>query len=458
MAEAIGSIEERLLGAILYRNDAILDVLDIVKPEMFSLKQHSDLYLCMQDLYSNNINFDNAILINKVSNMSIENKEYIIKLIDKIYNEYTTSIKAKTYGKQIYLNYKDRFTDKKLTELIEKRRSKIISGDKYIQELNKVTLDINDLAYGKEAETKINLDSDNLIKNLEKKLDSDVNEVNGLRMGFKKIDMITDGLKPGNLVNLTGDSGSGKSLIALQIALNICEENSKNIVQYFSLEMSRDELQNRAISILSGINAKYLENPKLYFLRKDKEGNIICNDNDEERNKFFNRVKIASDKLSGFKLFIDETAGIEIQDIESRVKKSALQEGLPKLIIIDHLDLLHNHENPVRDIPLICMKLKKLAKDLKVPILTLHQFSNSLTNAEDRRPNIFNLKGSSGLRHNCDLIMLLYRADIYPDIVRKYPELKGVCELTFAKIRGRSQPTEALPLEFKGIKIIEKDS
>lgn len=455
----IGELEKRVLGSILFRNDSILEVKKVLKPSMFMILEHGKIYSCMIELYEESIKFDESILIQRLdSKNSFNSISFTKDYINEIYNSITTATFVKDYTQEIYNNYLERHTDDQLANLITKRKEKKIRGEKYFEELSRLVLSINNLVHGdKSVEvTKVNIDSDELFKDLERKLNLKSIEINGQTTGFKKIDRVTDGFKPGQLINMTGDSGSGKSLMALQIGLHVCEKSENNRVQYFSLEMTKEELQQRSLSIYSGINSEHIKHPKKYFMNTNEKHEVIFDNSKEKKEEYYNKIKTSVEKFNKLNLYIDEESGLLIEDIEIRAKRFALQVGKQSLIIIDHTDILHDHSNPVRDISVIYSRLKVLAKELNCPILTLHQFGKDVKNNANRRPNKFNLIGSSAINHNCDIILLLYRPAIYADLIEEKPELKDVFDITVEKNRD-GEPGQRIVLDFKGNMIIERN-
>lgn len=459
---SIANIEKEFLSCIFYKNDSLIQVIDIVRPEMFSNKILSDIYRTMIALYKNE-----SAITDKTVGMSLQEKGIPVDsgVLTSLYHNVYTAKPSKDYAKKIRNSYLCRVLVSDISGILEGVHDKARDSEDIIADLNQVALKANELSVSSETCMKAYVDSDEYIDELEEKLKNDkIVEAEGVKSGIPKLDYVLGGFKAGQLINFTGDSGAGKSFFALQTALNVCKNDLDAVVQYFSLEMGTKELiYERATSMESGINSKKIKQPLLYFLNKVKtsEGYEVVNTlkstgGEEKKQEYFNKIRRAHETINKMNLFIDEGSNLKIEDVVARAKKLKLQKGRLDLIIVDHTDLLHDQGDPLTDIPKIYVGLKQLAKAMQCPILVLHQFNDGIKNNKDRRPSIFNLKGGSSIRQNCDVVMLLYRPIIYSDLILEKPELKDVCDIAFEKIRG-VEKTDPIALQpFNGIMFKER--
>jgi len=447
-------VEAIAIGSILYKPDVIVNIADILKPHMFESKLTGNIYHAMLELFQNKVKFSEDIILAHL----LENKLWDAFTPQEHIYSYKklakSSIDAKFYAEEVKKRFIKRSVITSCQEIIDQKDS--LTSEKLLDEFNNTVLKINNLEVESNKIQKIEINKEDFFTDLFNKFDKTNHEITGLETGFSRIDFALNGLQKGQLINLTGDSGAGKSLISLQWALNICERYPDKSVLYHSLEMSTEELRQRALSILSGIDSEHIENPRLYFLERD----LIHNDKIDENAKkeYCDRLNKALMRLNKMNLLIDDTAGADLIDVIIKSKRCQMQNNNLALVVIDHTDILEYADAKGNDflrIKNIYKGLKKLAKDLNICVLALHQFSNSIQDNTDYRPNIFSLKGASDIRQNCDVVLLIYRAAIYDDLILERADFKDIFDITFSKIRGRKK-REPVDLLFLGNRVDEK--
>ena len=436
-------LEEKVLKAIFKRTDAIVDAYDTIREEMFTVKDYAYIYKAMLEVYktSDDVNNENVKMWLEDNNVYVTN----IDIVDKLYNESYTSINIKSTCNIIKELYRRRTILAEVSDFVDSCRESSLSSDEILERVNDIAMKANE-RFSNNSELNTQVDCDGYLANMISLL-KNPEDTDRVKTGWSSIDHNFGGLKRGWLVNFTGDSGAGKSYWSNQTALKICRLQPELYVDIYSLEMNKEENTGRLVSILSGYNSRELESPHKYFDRIDETTGEIYNIYDKygdlhpEVQEYMNRVKNATHILSNSNIHIDDTPDLRIEDVEARAKKNHLKRGRTDVIIIDHTDLLHDGDpaKAVGEITRIYTRLKKLAKKLNCVIITLHQFSNEIKEG-DRRPSVFSLRGAGTIRHNCDLIMLLYRPAIYSDLIRRVPELKDVCDISFEKVRNFSKP------------------
>jgi len=448
-------LEERFLASILCRNDAILDIIDIISVDMFESNVNSNIYHCMISLFENKCMFDEIILFDKLEqegflaktpNISTGDiKEYVYNTLK---NAEVTAIKIAEYAKHIKKRYKIRYGINKHKEAIEKIY--VCNDESLVDEISQNTaLEISSITENKNNTIqKIGLDTKQLLTDINYKLNIDTIEVSGKKTGWHAIDIALDGLHPGCVYNFTGPSRSGKSTWQRQCMLYRAKENNLKKIEdspvlCFSSEETKQKMDIYLISQSMNISRKYIIQPKLYFIENGIEQTT------ENIYKFLNDIKYHSELVKGLNILIDESPCIELSSLIAKAKKTKLQYGKIDSIFVDHTNIVRvAGANDIQRVPEIYMRLKALAKDLNVPIVPLHQMNNSIKESEDRRPSEFNLKWG-GIIENCDAVMLLYRPSIYNDLIIKRPDLKDVCEIIFEKIRDGEQ-RDPLSMLFNG--------
>ena len=221
----------------------------------------------------------------------------------------------------------------------------------------------------------------------------------------------------------------GKTALSLNIAINVIKA-SKLPVLFFSLEMSKEQLIYRLLTTETNITSMKLKSGNLYK---------------EDWLKLISTIK----DLSSFPLFIDDTANLTIQEIQSKVNKITFEQSQIGLIIIDYLQLMQNikfkSENRAQELSQITRFLKILAKEFQVPIIALSQLSRNVENRTNKRPILSDLRESGSIEQDADLVLMLYRDNYYHTLQNKNNS-KNIVELIISK--QRNGPIGTIELEF----------
>ena len=245
----------------------------------------------------------------------------------------------------------------------------------------------------------------------------------GIASGYTGLDAMTSGFQNGDMIVLAGRPSMGKTIVGLNVAAHAaCNGLS---VGFFSLEMSGEQLTNRLLSSESQIPHQAIRN-----------GTITSDE-------WLDLTKVAA-KLAEAKLFIDDTAGLDIMSLRAKARKLKAQHDV-HLIVIDYLQLLSGgkkHENRHQEVSEISRALKELAKELNIHILALSQLSRAVDSRMDKRPMLSDLRESGAIEQDADLIMFMYRDIVYnPDT-----ENPASAELIVGK--QRNGPTGTVHLQY----------
>ncbi|MBO4839020.1 MAG: replicative DNA helicase [Lachnospiraceae bacterium] len=243
------------------------------------------------------------------------------------------------------------------------------------------------------------------------------NPITGLATGFKDLDEMLTGLHPSELILIGARPSMGKTALVLNILQNVVFRQDQCAV-LFSLEMAKEMIMNRLLSMEGHVDAQRLRSGEL---------------NDEDWDKLFE----AAETISRSKLIIDETSGITVSDLRSKCRKIKLERDL-KLIVIDYLQLMsgsgRRSENRQQEITEISRGLKALARELRVPVIALSQVSRAPdARKEDHRPLLSDLRESGSIEQDADVVMFIYRDEYYN---KENSKKKGITELIVAKQRN----------------------
>ena len=251
--------------------------------------------------------------------------------------------------------------------------------------------------------------------------------VTGVPTGFVDLDEMTRGLQGGDLVIVAARPSMGKTSLVLNIAQHVAVQGEEHTVGFFSLEMSKESLFIRLLTSEAQIDSHRL-----------MSGHIADRD--------YSRISHALERLSGMRLFIDDTANIGVLEMRAKSRRLQAEHGL-SLVVVDYIQLMSargRYENRTLELASISRSLKGLAKELNVPIVVLSQLSRAPESRSDHRPQLSDLRESGALEQDADVVILIYRDDAYnrdpnnPDA--------GTAELIVAK--QRNGPTGIVRLAF----------
>ncbi|HEY8429600.1 MAG TPA: replicative DNA helicase [Sandaracinaceae bacterium] len=241
--------------------------------------------------------------------------------------------------------------------------------------------------------------------------------ITGLPTGFSKLDRMTAGLKPGELIIVAGRPGMGKTAFALNVALHGCAQR-RVPVGVFSLEMAKEELARRLLCSEARVDGGRM-----------RTGMLSRDD--------WTRLTSAAGTLTNLPLFIDDTAALSIMELRGKARRLKAEHGLG-LIVIDYLQLMRagsKVESREKEISEISRSLKALAKELEIPVMALSQLNRGVEtrSGKDKRPQLADLRESGAIEQDADVILFIYREEFYN---RDDPELRGIAEIIIGKQRA----------------------
>jgi replicative DNA helicase len=254
-------------------------------------------------------------------------------------------------------------------------------------------------------------------------------DVTGVPTGYTKIDTMTSGLQPGDLVIVAARPSMGKTALALNIAEHVAVDNGLPVA-IFSMEMSSTQLAQRMLGSIARVDQHKMRTGKL---------------NDRE----WSDLSEAMGKLHETPLFIDEGGALTALEVRARARRLKRQYSKLGLIVIDYIQLMSSTsqgENRATEISEISRSLKAMAKELEVPVVALSQLNRAVDQRPDRRPVMSDLRESGAIEQDADVIMFIYREVVYkPDLPE---EQRGLAEVIIGK--QRNGPIGTVKLTFLG--------
>jgi replicative DNA helicase len=258
-------------------------------------------------------------------------------------------------------------------------------------------------------------------------LHKDKGKIRGVSTGYRDMDNMLAGFQPSDLFIIAARPSMGKTAFVLNLAHNVAVGN-KQPVLFFSLEMSKEQLVDRLLSMESGVDAWAL-----------RTGNLTDTD--------FEKIGHAMGALSEAEIYIDDTPGITVSDLRTKARREAHLRKL-SLIVVDYLQLMSggsrysSEANRVQEISEISRGLKGVARELNVPLIALSQLSRSVESRSPQIPQLADLRESGSIEQDSDVVAFLYREDYYnPESDRK-----NVMDVFIKK--HRNGPTGAFELYF----------
>lgn len=395
--------EASLLGALLIDSDAIVKIADNLSARDFFDKRHERIYEAITYLYEHHEAIDVLTLTDRLKGSgyldSIGGASYLTELTNFVptashVEQYADIVAQKAMRRRLISASKE-ITElgydesRQLRELVEEAESRLFEVSQ--QHVKQDVISLETIL----AESFDRLDD----------LHKDKDKIRGVPTGYKDLDNTLAGFQRSDLVILAARPSMGKTALALNFAHNIAVQSNQPVL-IFSLEMSKEQLVDRLLSMESGVDAWAL-----------RTGNLTDAD--------FEKIGQAMGTLSEAPIYIDDSPGITISDLRTKARREAHRRPLG-LIIVDYLQLMSGGSrfggdgNRVQEISEISRGLKGIARELNVPVLALSQLSRSVESRSPQIPQLADLRESGSIEQDADVVAFIYREEYYnPDTDRK---------------------------------------
>ena len=407
--------EKSLLGAILISDGALPEILTILKPRDFYEERHQMIFEAMMNLYDQHKPVDlltvTTELRTKKQLKDIGGAPYLTEL--------SNFVPAATHAKAYAEIIEKASTRRRLIKAGNEIANKAFEDDADVQSLigsaEKELFDVSDKVVKSDyvAMDELLADAFDRIEELHKNKGA----LRGLKTGFRDLDKKTAGFQKGDLVIIGARPAMGKTTFAQNLTYNIASMNKKGVL-FFSMEMAANEIVDRMISDVSGV-----DNWKM------RTGNLT----DDE----FQRIGEALGEMDELPIYIDDTSSMTIMDLRNKARRAMHDKDIG-IVIVDYLQLIQGSDrykgNRVQEVTEISRGLKILARELEIPVVALAQLSRSVTGRDDPRPVLSDLRESGSIEQDADLVMFLHRPDYYRQNDDNYEETH-ITELLVAKHR-----------------------
>lgn len=405
--------ERAVLGGILLQNDALNVVLDILTADDFYSEANAEIFRAMGALYASGQPVDTVTLRGRLGTearlQSVGGDDYLLSLTDTI----PTIANIQAHAKLIREKAVVRRMITTCHEIAARGYGEYGEVEEFLDLAERSIFDIakqrlrNPYEHINEVVTRT---FEEITKAAERK-----ERITGLPTGFDRLDKMTAGLHPGDLIIVAGRPGMGKTAFALNLGLNACTSRSTPVA-VFSLEMPKEQLARRMLCSEARVDASRLRTGQL---------------SREDWPKLIN----AAGMLAEMPIWIDDTPSITIMELRAKCRRLRADKGLG-LVVLDYLQLMRSGgrtESREQEISEISRSLKALAKELEVPVIALSQLNRGVETrgSKDRRPQLADLRESGAIEQDADTILFIYRDEVY----NRDSEDQGVAEIIIGKQR-----------------------
>lgn len=422
--------EKACIGAMMGNNPALNTVLEILSPEDFYDEKHTMIFTTIRELRDESSPADMVTIANKLeANGNLERiggSEYLLDMTSTVPSASSAEYYSKIVLEKSILRQLIQAALKIVDDVFEFQSDVEKLSDEAERGIFEITsrrvrgkyVILKDII----AETLANID----------RLSSSDHIYTGLPVGFVDFDDLTNGLQPSTLNILAARPSMGKTALAMNMAANVTAANKDNAVLIFSLEMADQELALRLLACESGIPLKNIQTGRLSKAHDWAE------------------LTDAAGRLAEWKIIIDDTAAISINEIRSKSRKIFSRYKI-NLIVIDHIQLITTSNSGkssfssarTNEMSFISRNLKALAKELDIPVLALSQLNRKAEDRPDKKPLLSDLRESGAIEQDADIVALLYRDEYYNKESSNKP---GQADLIIAK--NRSGATGTIHLSF----------
>jgi replicative DNA helicase len=407
--------EKFILGSVLLDDSRFVEIAGILNNDDFALEKHRRIFTRMNDLHARDERIDRVTLANELLKYneleSVDGLSYLISLDDGLphianLDSYVKIIRDKASLRRIAISAQQ-LMNRAL--MAEEDPSEVLAGAEE-------TL----LKLGESRGTKGLATPEEVIRNYEGGINAFLDpskRIKGISTGFTKLDEMSGGLHPGELIIVAARPSMGKTALALNMCWHVATRLFQPVV-IFSLEMSQESLLTRMLCSAARVDSQ-----------KFRAGYL----NEQERQK----LRQAANTMIEAPIYIDDTSGVNMMDMHAKLRRLQQSGQKPGLVVVDYLQLMSVRgrvENRNQEVSQLSRGMKLLSKEIGCPFLVLSQLSRAPeTRQGDHRPQLSDLRESGSIEQDADLVAFIFREEVYK---RDREDLRGLAELIIAKQRN----------------------
>jgi replicative DNA helicase len=418
--------EQAVLGAMLLDKDAIGRAIEILTADCFYREAHRKVFDAVASLYERGMTAD---LIGVAEELrargyleAVGGNAFLSGLQDQV----ATAAHVEHHCRLVMDKHVMRELIHTGTEIVRKGYEGAGSSGELIDTAEQMIFSINDPRM-KRGFASIRSLLPGVVSTLEQAFETK-RAITGVPSGFADLDRMTAGFQRSDLIILAGRPAMGKTSFALNIAEHAASR-MKIPVGIFSLEMSRDQLVQRFLASCSQIPSHRF---RTGFINDNEWVNLIQ----------------AAGVLTEAPIFIDDTPAASIMEIRAKARRLKSEQNVG-MIIVDYLQLARGFsesENRQQEISSISRSLKALAKEVNIPVIALSQLSRAVEGRDEKRPVLADLRESGAIEQDADIVVFIFREEVYAKDTKRREELKGHAEVIIGK--HRNGPTGTVKLFF----------
>jgi replicative DNA helicase len=413
--------EQALLGSLLLDQDAIDQIVELVKSKDFYQDAHKVIYETILDLHQGGQAVDLVTLTDALRSRGLLERVGGVSYLAVLSSVVPTAANAEYYAKIVAEKAILRQLIATATQIAQKGYEGVEDVAHLLDEAERMVMQVSS-ERRREGFVPI---KDLLMETLDylENLARYKEDLTGVPT-FRDLDKLLSGLHNSDLIVCAARPGMGKTSFCLNIAQKVAIKH-KIPVAIFSLEMSKEQLVLRMLSSEALVDQSKLRSG--YLLEED-----------------WKRLAMAAGRLAEAPIYIDDTPGISVLEVRGKSRKLKAENGLG-LIIIDYLQLMQSSrrtENRQQEIAEISRNLKALARELNLPVLALSQLSRAVEQTHDKRPALSHLRESGSIEQDSDCVLFIHRPEYYDPETEK----KGIAEIIVAK--HRHGPTGTVEVGF----------
>ena len=405
--------EKAVIGSMIMDADAVVAASEMITGDDFYQRQYGILFDAMVELYNEGKPVDVLTLQERLKMKDVPEEFSSIEFISELVSSVPTSANVRHYAQTV----SDDATLRRLIRVNEEIANTCYQHRESLDEImNTTEKRIFDVLQKKSTDEYVPIKD--VVLSVIDKIEAAARHkgtVTGLATGFYDLDYKTSGLQASDLILIAARPSMGKTAFVLNLAQYMCVRNHVPTA-IFSLEMSKDQLVNRILSMESKVDSQSM-----------RTGTLQPAD--------WEKLIESAGVISTAPLIIDDTPGISITELRSKCRKYKLENDLG-LVIIDYLQLMtggsRKQESRQQEISEISRSLKALAREINAPVIALSQLSRACETRPDHRPMLSDLRESGAIEQDADVVMFLYRDDYY----NKDTDKKNISEVIIAKQRN----------------------
>ena len=405
--------EQSVIGSMLMDRDAIIAASEIITPDEFYQHQYGVMFEAMVELFNEGKPVDLVTLQDRLKEKDVPPEVSSLEFVRDIITTVPTSANVRSYANIVH----EKAVLRKLIKINEQIANTCYAGKEKLEDIlaqtEKSLFDLLQSRAGGDF-VPIRQVALNVLEKIEV-ASRNPGSVTGIPTGFIDLDYKTSGMQPSDFILIAARPSMGKTAFVLNLVDYVAVRNHMPCM-IFSLEMSKEQLVNRMLSMESNVDSQKLRTGSL---------------TDADWDAVVEGIGI----IGGSKLIIDDTPGISITELRSKCRKMKLEYGL-SMVIIDYLQLMSGSgksgDNRQQEISEISRSLKALARELNAPVVALSQLSRACETRQDHRPMLSDLRESGAIEQDADVVMFLYRDDYY----NKDTDKPNVAEVIIAKQRN----------------------